>query len=101
MSEVVYTLGAWRVKPGKERDFVAAWKELGRVFNQLPQPPCGKGTLLQSMADPLLYYSFGPWRSVEDIEAMRASPNAQESIGRLVALCSDAQPGGYRFVAEA
>ncbi len=59
MEEAVYTLGVWRVKPGQEVAFIEAWKALGTIFAKLPQPP-GKGTLLQSLADPLLFYSFGP-----------------------------------------
>ena len=43
MSEEVYTLGAWRAKPGEESEFVAAWQALGRHFGALPHPP-GKGT---------------------------------------------------------
>lgn len=101
MDEVIYTLATWRVKPGRESEFVEAWLELGLIFNRLPQPPIGKGKLLQSLTDPLLYYSFGPWSGVDAIEAMRANSSAQEGIGRLVALCDEAQPGGYRLVAEA
>jgi len=29
MSEEVYTLAAWRVKDGRQSEFVEAWKELG------------------------------------------------------------------------
>ena len=32
MQDVVYTLGVWKVKPGQEVEFVAAWKELGEIF---------------------------------------------------------------------
>jgi hypothetical protein len=39
MEEAVYTLGVWRVKPGKEEAFIEAWKALGNIFSQLPQPP--------------------------------------------------------------
>ena len=97
----MYTLGVWRVKPGNEAAFVAAWKELGRIFARLPQPPVGKGTLIQSLADPLLFYSFGQWDTLADIQAMRNSPAAQEGINRVRVLCSEATPGSFRVVAEA
>lgn len=100
MSEPIYTLGVWRVKPGKEAEFIEAWKDLGGVFRQLPNPPSGKGTLLQSLNDPLLFYSFGPWESAEAIQAMRANAEAQQGIQRVAALCSEATPGGYKVVAE-
>jgi hypothetical protein len=61
MSDEVYTLGAWRVKNGRQREFVEAWLALGQYFASLPHPP-GKGTLLQSVDDAQQFYSFGPWR---------------------------------------
>ena len=100
MNDSVYTLGVWRVKPGKEIAFIEAWQELGAVFSRLPQPP-GKGTLLQSVSDPTLFYSFGPWRSLSAIQAMREDPQAQDGVARLRALCTEATPGNYRVVAEA
>ncbi|MEX2581721.1 MAG: hypothetical protein WD766_00470 [Gemmatimonadota bacterium] len=100
MHESVYTLGAWRVRTGREAEFVAAWEELGQIFAALPHPPTGRGTLLQSTEDPGLFYSFGPWRRLEDIEAMRANPPAREGITNLIALCTEATPGSFRVVAE-
>jgi quinol monooxygenase YgiN len=100
MKEVIYTLGVWRVKPGKEAAFIDAWKALGNIFARLPQTP-GKGTLIQSLTDPLLFYSFGPWSDLADVEAMRANPEAQEGINQLRELCTEATPGGFRVVAEA
>lgn len=100
MLEGVYTLGVWRVKPGREAEFITAWKELGRTFAQLPQPPSGRGTLIQSLSDPTLFYSFGPWKRLEDVEAMRANARAQEGIRRLMELCTEATPGSFQVVAE-
>jgi hypothetical protein len=99
MHEVAYTLGMWRVKTGRAQEFVAAWKALGVTFASLPNPP-GTGILIQSVSDPELFYSFGPWRRFEDIRAMRSDPRAQAGIERLVALCAEATPGTFRVVAE-
>jgi hypothetical protein len=95
-----YTLGVWRVKEGREADFIAAWKTVGEAFYQLPRPP-GPGTLLRSESDPALFYSFGPWDRLEDIEAMRSDPRARAAIERLVGLCIEASPGTFHVVAEA
>ena len=97
MSSTPYTLAMWKVKPGQQQEFVAAWTDLSAVFADLPEPPI-EGTLLQSTADPHLYYSFGPWRSIEDISAMRGDPNALAAIERLRALCEEATPGSYQLV---
>ena len=98
MADEIYTLGVWRVKPGNEDAFIAAWKELGAYFLGLPQPP-GPGRLIQSIDDAELFYSFGPWPSPEAVQAMRAHPVTPERIGKLSALCDEAKPGGFRLVA--
>ncbi|HEV2124363.1 MAG TPA: antibiotic biosynthesis monooxygenase family protein, partial [Chloroflexota bacterium] len=91
-----YTLARWYVKPGHEEAFLAAWQTLGAVFSTLPG--VRHGTLVQSVEDPLLFYSFGPWRSVEDIQAMRADPRAQAAFARLGEICTEMQPGVFRRV---
>ena len=101
MDKSVYTLGVWHVQPGNEDAFIAAWQELGAIFQHLSQPPTGKGTLLQSLADPTLFYSFGPWGDLTAIQAMRNDPQAQNGIAKLRALCTEATPGSFRVVAEA
>ena len=96
-----YTLAIWRVKEGKEEEFVEAWKgDLADFFLGLPNPP-GTGTLIRSVEDPQLFYSFGPWRSLEDIQQMRSDPRTPEMIGKLAALCEEAKPGAFRVVATA
>lgn len=97
-AESLYTLGRWVVKPGMEPAFVAAWRELGTVFLGLTQPP-GAGTLLQSTEEPRLFYSFGPWPSLQAIEAMRVDPTATTAIRRLIDLCETAEPGTFRVAA--
>ncbi len=101
MAETVYTLAVWRVREGKEGEFIEAWKGLSGLFAQLPQPPGGKGTLVQSLNEPLLFYSFGEWPSLEAVQAMREDGKAQDGIHRLAELCTEAKPGSFRVVAEA
>lgn len=95
-----YTHALWKVKSGKEAEFIEAWKGLGTAFSNLPSKPSTHGTLIQSLADPTEFYSFGPWNSLEEIQEMRANPDAQAAFGRVVELCDQATPGGYRVVAE-
>lgn len=101
MPETIYTHGVWRVKPGHESDFIAAWKDLGAIFRQSPSPPDGKGTLIQSLSEPNLFYSFGPWPSLEAVETMRQNAQAQVGINRLRKLCTEAVPGSFKLVAQA
>ena len=95
MEHDAYTLALWRVKPGREEEFVAAWRdELAPYFLSLPGVV--GGTLVRSVDDPSLFYSFGPWRSLDDIRAMRADPRTPEVMGKLRELCDEATPGVYR-----
>lgn len=87
----------WRVRSGQEEAFIEAWDALAAVFSSLDGKPLW-GTLLRSVEDPSLFYSFGPWRSEADITAMRGSPEAAEAVGKLVALCSEATPRTYTLV---
>lgn len=85
--------------PGREADFIAAWKELGSVFAALDRPPLW-GTLLQSQTDSRLFYSFSPWRTADDVTAMRAHPRAQAALQRVRDLCERSSPAGYKRVAH-
>src|SRR5215207_4305716 len=98
MDEVYYTHALWKVKLGKVEEFIAAWKSLGRTF--LATGGTSHGTLIQSLSDPTQFYSFGPWNSLEDMQAMRADALSQESIRKVRELCDEATPGAYRLVAE-
>lgn len=98
MSDQIYTLGTWRVKDGKQAEFVDAWKTLGGYFRSLPHPP-GQGTLLQSVDEPQLFYSFGPWRSLDDVQEMRSQPETAKEIAKLMDLCEEGRPGAFRLVA--
>lgn len=91
MEDVVYTHALWRVKPGEEDAFIAAWDELAGAFSALAARPRW-GTLVRSMADPSVFFSFGPWERMEDVQAMRADPRAQDVMTRVRSHCVEAAP---------
>ncbi len=95
-----YTLGLWRVLPEQKAAFIDAWHQLAALFAQLPHPPSGQGVLIQSVAEPDLFYSFGPWQSLADIEAMRQDADVLAALAALRACCSESTAGAYRKVAE-
>ncbi|MGY1780639.1 alpha/beta fold hydrolase [Geodermatophilus sp. SYSU D01036] len=97
-SEEVYTLGAWRVADGRQDAFVEAWERLSRFFRSLPRPPA-QGTLLQGLDEPRQFYSFGPWRTLDDVRAMRVRPDARRHLDELMQLCEEGRPGTFRVVA--
>ncbi len=98
MDHPPYTLARWLADPGNEETFIAAWQELGADFLSLP-PPTTWGLLFRSADHPQLFYSFGPWPSLDAIRTMREEPRAREALGRLAALCDEATPGGFVAVA--
>jgi hypothetical protein len=100
MAEQPYTLARWSVLPNREEEFVAAWHDLAAFFLSLKQPPRW-GTLLRSLEDPRLFYSFGPWPSTETIAAMRAEPGAPAAIARLTGLCEETELGTFLVAAVA
>ena len=91
--EQPYTLARWLVRESQQAAFVAAWRQLAVILS-LREPPRW-GTQLRSAEDPRLFYSFGPWPSMETIAAMRAHPDTPFEIGRLTDLCEDAQLGTF------
>ncbi len=97
MTSTPYTLAKWKVRPGMESAFIAAWEQLGGAFSRLAAPPLW-GTLLQGDTDPSLFYSFGPWQRLEDIAVMRSDTNAQRALQVVRDLCVEATPGTYRVV---
>jgi heme-degrading monooxygenase HmoA len=98
-NEAFYTHALWRVQEGREAEFIEAWCAMGDLFSGLTSAT-GQGLLIQSITDPTLFYSFGPWDSLEEIQAMRANPTAQEAMRRVMSVCIEATPGAYRVVAQ-
>ena len=97
MGEQAYTLAMYRVRAGREEDFVAAWDELAGLFSSLPDPPLW-GTLIRHRSDRTLFYSFGPWRGAEHVAAMRKNPEAGEAFRKISELCEELVPGDYEVV---
>lgn len=97
MGPTAYTIARWRVAPGQEEAFRAAWVELVETLAHLARPPlCG--TLLQHRTDPTLFYSFGPWDDAQDIDDMCHDSAGQDAFLKVAALCIDAEPGVFRLV---
>jgi len=49
--------------------------------------------------EPQQFYSFGPWRTLGDIQEMRSRSETPEEIGKLMELCEEGRPGTFRVVA--
>jgi Antibiotic biosynthesis monooxygenase len=63
-----WTFGVWRVKPGREEEFVAAWRELVPLGTQFG----GEKPTLLSSREGSVFYSFGSWPDEQATERFRA-----------------------------
>ena len=92
-----YTLASYKVKLGREDQFLRAWDELASTFSGLPKPPYW-GTLIRSRADRTLFYSFGPCDNEDDVAAMRHNAKAGEAFQTIQDCCDAMTPGDYELV---
>jgi len=97
----LYTHGRWVVKAGQAEAFQAAWQELAEWTSaNIGGAVGGEARLLQDLDDPLSFYSFGPWDSMEAIEAWRAAAGFQERVGRVRELLESFEAHTLRLVVQ-
>jgi heme-degrading monooxygenase HmoA len=95
---VTYTSGTWRVRPGDEDEFVAAWEAFVTWAAQMP----GSGTfhLVRDIDDPSHFMSFGDWDSFSAQDAWKLEAEFRERIGRVRAHCDEFTPSVFELVAS-
>lgn len=93
-----YTFGSWRVKAGREEEFVAAWQEFADWT--ATQGLASKAQLLRDHEDPSLFVSLGPWESLDTIARWRSLPGFHDRIVALHALLDSFEPRTLELVAE-
>lgn len=89
MSEV-WTFARWVAIPGKEEEFVEAWGDLAEWT--VTQFPDAKGTLLRDRDVPNVFFSFGPWRDPDQVQAWRASEGFGQRVSRIRELVEEFEP---------
>ncbi len=94
----VYTMGIWTVKAGREEEFVAAWRAMGEAT--IAEFPAAHGRLLRNVDNPGRFVSFGPWESLETVDAWRASAAFQVGVAHIRELLDAFEPGTYEVSAE-
>jgi heme-degrading monooxygenase HmoA len=94
-----YTLGIWRVKPGRADEFVAAWTEFADWTVEHAQGT-GWGKLLRNRDNVNVFVSIGPWESLEAIEAWRQLDGWTEQVGRIRELLEAFEPATLELVVE-
>ena len=92
-----YTSGIWTVKPGREEDFVARWRELAE-WASVEFPGAERPTLLRDMDQPHRFVSFGAWQDLEQIEAFRRHAEFARHVARIQEVLDDFTPVTYEAV---
>lgn len=86
----VYTLGIWLVKPGRENDFVQAWRDMARKTKE--DFPQAQAVLMHDQDVPNRFISTGPWGSLEEIEQWRASSAYTDGVGAVREMIEHFEP---------
>jgi len=94
-----YTFGVWIVKPGREEDFVAGWREMAE-WTAANAPGAGIGRLLQDEDQPSRFISIGPWDDKEAIAVWRSQLGFQERVGKLRDMLETFTPANLELRAE-
>lgn len=94
-----YTRGIWRVKPGRDKEFIEAWRDLAE-WATAEHDPHGWGKLLKDEDAPGQYLSVGEWRDKGVIEAWRQSSGFQMRMAEIRELVVEMDIHTLDLVAE-
>ncbi len=86
----VYTLGIWLIHPGRENDFVQAWRDLARKTDE--DFPGRKAVLMHDRDVPNRFISTGPWDSIEQVDQWRASQGYQQNMQTIKEMVEHFEP---------
>ena len=95
----LFTHGRWVVKAGREDDFVAAWREFAE-WTMANVEGSSRAWLLRDREQRNQFFTFGPWESLEAVEAWCASTGFQERVGPMQELLESFEPHTLDAVAE-
>ena len=96
---VVYTAGVWNVKEGREDEFARRWQE--SVDAAALELPGIVFRLLRDVENPRRFVSnAGPWRSLEQVNAIRSSEAFQQSMASMAELLDSYEVSTFELVLE-
>jgi len=95
----LYTVGVWKVKNGREKEFILAWAEFADWSTE-NVPGSMTARLIQDESQPGRMISFGPWENAEDVARWRAMPEFRLFFTKAKEMCEEVSPANMRLVAE-
>lgn len=93
-----YTHTTWKVKPGREREFVERWGDWAEWSHR--EGLTAPGMLLRDADNPEWFVSFGPWESMQAIRSWRTLTGYQERVARLREVVDHFEPRTLEIVAK-
>ena len=94
-----FTSGTWKVKAGKEAEFIRLWEDFAN-WTKRKQTGVGMGRLLQDTSHPNHFLSFGDWDSLESIQTWRATAEFAAFFSKAQQLCDEVLPATLKLVAQ-
>lgn len=96
---MIYSSGVWTVQEGREDEFRRIWE--GNVTMLPAEHPGLVARLLRDADDPRRFVSVvGPWRGIEELDAVRGSAAFEESLERAREVLDDVVVSTYELVLE-
>lgn len=84
----VYTSADWHVKPGREKEFVDAWREIAN-WSGTEYDLGGWAKLLKDKEDPTHFRSVGEWANDALVAKWRASDALKQRLATINELLDD------------
>jgi heme-degrading monooxygenase HmoA len=96
--KTTYTHTIWRVKTGREDEFVQRWAEWAEWSHR--QGLAASARLLRDVERPGTFISFAPWASAEAVRSWRSLEGYHERVARLQEVLESFEPQTLELVAE-
>ena len=87
-TEQVYSSGAWKVKKGQEKNFIALFQEFAEFVRK---QGVLEGKLLQEIDNPNNLVSIGLWENTEATQKWQNNPVYKDYMAEFKELCDSRQ----------
>jgi heme-degrading monooxygenase HmoA len=95
----VYVCGIWTVRTGEEDEFVQRWQDAASWAIRNVDG-VGPGRLFRDKAQPNRFLSFGPFDSMDTVEAWRERPEVQDRQAKLADVIENLERGIFEACVE-
>src|SRR5262249_58187405 len=93
-----YSHTTWRVKPGRQEEFVRRWEEWVEWSHR--QGLGAHARLLQDVESPGTFVSFGPWVSLDAVKNWRSLEGYHERVAPLREVVDSFEPQTFELISE-